>query len=637
MQRVTREGMVADLIDGSDWSLMVLGPNQKSLDAQFLNESSRLPLHLSFCLQQNPATSRAQVPFASIPFFSLCKGLFLPLAGLAPDRIAQFFGFSFAQSKTERQTLIQDFLGRDLGLSRRQKIACVLGDPFWGGRVGLKRDSLMGLLASMQFTTRSQQLDQLRRVGDVAFLFAENATPIKSEPALTAGEVLETLFHLPKVGKARKLAILRSLFRRMGKLEAYFTIKLILRRAGIEHRYEGDTTASILGHLFDCDPQAVRHAMALTDVFQVVELLEAHGEEGLKTVRLKPLVPFRPALAGGVTDDLTQFPVWVERKYDGIRLLLHKSTDAWGGVLCGAYSRTRSDFIEQIPGLERTLHMLPSSQVILDGELYGTVLTEDGLRPATVYEVFSSIQGGAGRPVQLKYAAFDLLYLNGLDLTGKSLRDRRQFLSQLVSAPHLQTLPIPIALAQGQMAQNKEDVNRYYHHFRAQGYEGIVVKALDGVYLMDQRDPNWRKRKPEITLDLVLLGAVYAVTTQAQKGMFGSYIIGARDERGGFVDIGDVAGVDRHRDMDIQSLIMREGLATGRRLERASASGVRPGFELRPFIVVTVKFEGIVRDQTTQKLSLRDPKLVTIRSDKAASECDSVREMEEMMLRGRLG
>ena len=37
-------------------------------------------------------------------------------------------------------------------------------------------------------------------------------------------------------------------------------------------------------------------------------------------------------------------------------------------------------------------------------------------------------------------------------------------------------------------------------------------------------------------------------------------------------------------------LIAREGLITGRRIERQSASGVRPGFELRPYVTVTVKF-----------------------------------------------
>jgi DNA ligase-1 len=98
-----------------------------------------------------------------------------------------------------------------------------------------------------------------------------------------------------------------------------------------------------------------------------------------------------------------------------------------------------------------------------------------------------------------------------------------------------------------------------------------------------------------------------------------------------------VAGVDRVRDAEIQQEIMRDGLLTGRRFERASASGVRPGLELRPEIVVTVRFEGVTRDGPTGQLKLRDPKLVVIRSDKAPHECDTTRAIDEFGLRQRVG
>ncbi|MCA9064530.1 MAG: hypothetical protein KDA96_15775, partial [Planctomycetaceae bacterium] len=68
-----------------------------------------------------------------------------------------------------------------------------------------------------------------------------------------------------------------------------------------------------------------------------------------------------------------------------------------------------------------------------------------------------------------------------------------------------------------------------------------------------------------------------------------------------------------------------------------SASGARPGIALRPSIVITTRFEGIARDQVTGALSLRDPKIVVIRSDKNASEADSIADMEEIYLRQRVG
>ena len=113
-------------------------------------------------------------------------------------------------------------------------------------------------------------------------------------------------------------------------------------------------------------------------------------------------------------------------------------------------------------------------------------------------------------------------------------------------------------------------------------------------------------------------------------------MIGAKSNDGGFADVGDVAGVDRVRDAEIQGEIMRNGLITGKRIERQSSSGVRPGVELRPAIVVTVRFEGIIKDNVDGELKLRDPKMVVIRADKNISECNSVRDIEELYLRQRM-
>jgi DNA ligase-1 len=76
---------------------------------------------------------------------------------------------------------------------------------------------------------------------------------------------------------------------------------------------------------------------------------------------------------------------------------------------------------------------------------------------------------------------------------------------------------------------------------------------------------------------------------------------------------------------------------TGRRIERQSASGVRSGLDLRPHIVVTVRFEGIIRDTVSGELKMRDPKLVAIRADKNPTEANSTKDLEELYLRQRVG
>jgi DNA ligase-1 len=620
-------------------SSVVRSMGEELASADYLEGELRMPPHLQFVVR-NLVKERGDAAIdslVSIPFYSLCKGLFVPLSAMAPDKAAHLFGLAIdpAPDTAGRDAVLQKFLGLDIGLDLVQKLSCVLGDPFRGHGSGFKRDSMVRLLLSMKLTTRRDVLDRLTRVGDIAVLFAEGR-PLKVSPALTAGEVLETLRFLPNDRSAGRFDLLRGLFDRCGSLEAYFLAKLVLKKASFGYEYEGAPIARAVATKFGVSAEQVSHAMALADVFHVADVLAREGADGLRAIQLKPLVPVRPALAGGTADQVRAYPVWVERKYDGVRFMLHKSTDRGGSVLCAAYTRNRRDWLELVPSLELSIKALAAHDAIIDGELYGVVADLDGARPASVYEVYHTVNGD-GRPVNLRFAAFDLLYLNGQDLTRLPLQERRSRLQMLVSTLQALPLPIPVTVADGQLAQSKDDLNRLYGHFRAQGYEGIITKDLAGPYHLADRDPAWCKKKPEETLDLVLLGGVFAVTEKRAAGVFGSYVIGALSADGGFADVGDVAGVDRERDAQIQAEIMREGLITGRRIERQSASGVRPGVDLRPHIVVTVRFEGIIRDVASGDLKMRDPKLVAFRSDKGPTDANSVRDIEEMYLRQRVG
>ncbi len=602
-----------------------------------------MPYHLQVAIaalaKEDPTAAIPIERFASIAFFSLCKGLFLPLSGLADQRATEIFGFA-CQSKSIASTqasiqIVETLLNTEIGLSFCQKIACLLGDPFEGRRSMFRRDSLLRLLQSVSLQARTDLLDELTRVGDIAIVFAKHAKVVKQDDPLTAAEVLAALRTMPNLSATNRYELLRSLLSRCGRMEAYYLVKLVLRSAGFGFEYQGQLLAAAIAKQFNVTTESVEHAIALTDPINVANVLSEHGPAGLQAIQLKPLSPVRPALASVGGEHITKYPVWVERKYDGIRLLLHKASDITGSTLCGAYTRNRKDWLELVPGLDRTIAMFPAANAIVDGELFGTILDMEGPRPASVYEVFAMLQGEPVRPVTLKFAAFDLLYMNNVDLTRQPLHQRRAALSSLLSPLLQQATPLPLLFAEGQLANNKEDVNRFFHHFRAQGYEGIIAKDLLGAYHVATRDPSWIKRKPEITLDLVITGGTMAVTSKESAGMFGSYVISARSLTAGgapFEMVGDVAGLDVVRDRQIQNDVLQQGLLTGRKFERQSASGTRPGWEFLPQIVVTVKFEGIIRENGTGKLSLRDPKIAMIRADKTANEADTTQAMEELYL-----
>lgn len=625
-----------------DLSTCTRSIGRRAVDREYLATALGLPIHLSVVvqrLQEERGKKLSADALDSIPYYSLCRGLFLPLSSITPDRAATLFGIAVnpPPDAAGREALVTAFLQKPVGLTLQQRLACILGDPFMGGRATLRRDSLLRLLGSVQLCSRRELLDRMAKVGDVAVLFAESRSEVRRDPPLSASELLETLRLVAGEPRNLQFDVLRSLLQRCGKLEAYFLAKLILKKAGLGFEFQANVLTRILAQHYGADEGVVSHSAALTDVFRVATVLEREGPTGLRSIQIQPLSAIRPALAGGTTDDIERFPVWVERKYDGIRLMLHKATDSRGSVLCGGYTRNRHDWLELVPGLDASIKCVPARSFVLDGELYGTVAGSDAPRPATVFEVYSAVQGNSVRPVHFRFAAFDLIYCDGLDLTNRPLFERRQRLAALVAPVAGLPLVVPVSLSEGSLAETREDLNRLYHHFRAQGYEGIISKDLGSPYLLGTRDPTWRKRKPEVTLDLVLLGAVLAVTTRENVGHFGSYVVGVRNPDGTFADVGDVAGLDRVRDADIQAEILREGLLTGRRIERPSSSGVRPGYELRPSIVVTVKFEGIDQHVGEDSLSLRDPKIVAIRSDKSASETDTIETMREMNLRSRIG
>ncbi len=641
MKVVQTEDVRAWLLGQGNLAELTHSIGQKRPADEYLERAFGLPLHLRFVMEKL-ADERDDLPadsLASISFHSLCRAIFLPLSALSPEKAAQVFGLEVdpPPDSAGREALLQRFFEADVGLDIGDKMAAVLGDPFQGKPSTFRRDSLVRLLMSMQLVGQREIIDRLNVAGDVAVLFAQSRRERQGDPPLTAAEVMHTLRLLPKERRNRKFDILRSLFERCGKLEAFFLVRLLLRKAGFGFDYQGDVLSRALARHYGAPEEAVSHAMALTDAFHVARVLAKDGAAGLHTIRLRPLVPVRPALSGGTTDEIDRFPVWVERKYDGIRLMLHKSTDAQGAVLAAAYTRARHDWLELVRGLDLTIRALPLRSVIVDGELHGTVVDLEGVRPASVYEVYAHLHGERTLPVTLKFAAFDLIYMNGYDLTARTLDERRKRLGAVLAPLVPLPLPVPLSMSEGQLAESREDVNRLFYHFRAQGYEGVITKDLAGVYRLAERDPTWLKRKPEITLDLVLIGAVFAVTTKENVGTFGSYVIAARKPDGSFEDVGDVAGVDRVRDVEIQGEIVREGLATGRRIERPSASGVRSGIEIRPSIVVTVKFEGIARDNVTGRLGLRGPKLATIRADKPASEADTTQGLEAIYLRQRVG
>jgi bifunctional non-homologous end joining protein LigD len=168
-------------------------------------------------------------------------------------------------------------------------------------------------------------------------------------------------------------------------------------------------------------------------------------------------------------------PEWGhEIKTDGYRAQLHIHDGA-----ITVFSRSGYDWTEQFAPIAKAAKALSSRELIIDGE--ATVLGATGLPD------FQALRRELGQPdsKRLIYHAFDLLYLDGRDLRGAPLLDRKQALRDLLAEA-------PAALVY--VGWIEDDGARVLEHACRMGLEGIVSKRRDSRY-RSGRQESWIKLK----------------------------------------------------------------------------------------------------------------------------------------------
>lgn len=182
---------------------------------------------------------------------------------------------------------------------------------------------------------------------------------------------------------------------------------------------------------------------------------------------------------------------WVhEVKWDGMRVILTQR-----GGRRALTSRTEKVVTAAFPELARP--ELPPD-VVLDGEV---VAFADG-RPSFptlqnrihVRDRRRALDLAALHPVT--YIVFDVLRMNGVDLLGAPLEQRRAVLDglDLLDQPHLQVPPV------------YDDGVALLAATRAQGLEGVVSKRLTSRYYPGRRSPDWVKLAHRSTMSVLVAG-----------------------------------------------------------------------------------------------------------------------------------
>lgn len=285
-------------------------------------------------------------------------------------------------------------------------------------------------------------------------------------------------------------------------------------------------------------------------------------------------------------------PMWMhEVKFDGYRLQARIES----GKL-RLLTRSGLDWTKRFAGpMQMALASLPVRQALIDGEVVAEAADGTGS--------FSILQAdlAAGRGDRLVYWAFDLLHLDGRDLTALPLDDRKAALAGLIGDRG------PVRLSEG----FDGDGPTILAHACRIGAEGIVSKNRTAPY-RSERSKSWVKSKCIGRAEFVIGGFT---ESRAGTDRIGALVLGAHDQGGALVPVGRVGtGFSEAlaRSLHAQlTKLKQETSPFSPGLAREAARGVH---YVRPELVGEVEYRAVTADGNLRHASFRG-----LRDDKPAS------------------
>lgn len=276
-------------------------------------------------------------------------------------------------------------------------------------------------------------------------------------------------------------------------------------------------------------------------------------------------------MAATLTQERFTGPEWLfERKLDGIRLLAFKQ-----GADVRLLSRNKLPLNDAYPAVAEAIAALPARTLILDGEATGVW----------------------GKQGKVAYHVFDILWMDGQDLTREPLEARRA---------RLRALPLQAPLTRVPALEEAKPWERACR----EGWEGVIAKRRDSLY-EPRRSPHWLKMKCEATQELVVGGFT---DPQGSRVGLGALLVGYFADED-FVFAGKIGtGFDRALLLDLRARLDALERPASPFTKAVGLPRLRAHW-VRPTIVVQVAFI-----EWTVHGKLRHPRLLGVRTDKAARE-----------------
>ncbi|MAG36972.1 MAG: DNA ligase [Dehalococcoidia bacterium] len=400
--------------------------------------------------------------------------------------------------------------------------------------------------------SREEVEAQFARLGDyglvAAALHTGESAPPEGPKVSTVFETLTQLALTAGAGSvAQKTELLARLLREASASEAKHLARILLGRLrlGIGAPTVMDALSFARTESKEARKPIERAYNICSDLGLVARTYWEEGEDGLASIKVAAGRPVRPAAAErlpGPEEIIAKVErCAVEPKIDGLRAQLHLLTGDEVRIFSRNLEDTTAMFPELAEGLVAQAH---GHTVILDGEAvaydpdtgqyYQFQVTGTRKRKYGIEELRATLP--------LKLFAFDILYLDGVDLTDLPYTERREQLEELLGGgreppnheDETDWLPTewsadpegPVLLpSDWHIVDTASDLDTYFYATVGLGQEGIVAKRLDSPYQAGARNYNWIKLKRSYrgelqdTIDGVIVGYWQGKGHRAQFGI----------------------------------------------------------------------------------------------------------------------
>ncbi|CAN6250052.1 unnamed protein product [Urochloa humidicola] len=352
---------------------------------------------------------------------------------------------------------------------------------------------------------------------------------------LTIKEVNDALDRLAATeNRSEKASILSSLIKKTNALEMKWLLMIILKdlKLGISEKSIFDEFHPDAQDLFNvtCDLKFV--CEKLNDRSQ------RHKRQDIEVGKaVRPQLAMRVRDASSAWKKLHGKQVVAECKFDGDRIQIHKN-----GEEIHFFSRSFLDHSEYAPGMSKIIkENILVDRCILDGEMlvWDTVLNRFA-EFGSNQEIAKAAREGLETDRQLCYVAFDILYAGDTSVIHQSLTERQEILQKVVKPlkGHLEIL-IPTGGLNARrpsdepcwsiIANNLEDVEKFFKDTIENRDEGIILKDLDSKWEPGDRNGKWLKLKPDYIhagadLDVIIIGGYYGAGSRG--GEVAQFLVG---------------------------------------------------------------------------------------------------------------